>query len=466
MKKILFGLLILCLVFIENTFAQAYKIEIEFKNFKNSGIFLGYHYGDKTFLVDTAKVNDKGIAEFSGKNNLHQGLYFIALPTFSYFDIIIDNNPYFTINTDTTDFTGTLKFINSDVNQKYIDYQRTVIAYYNKIQLLNAKIKENQYPDSNEVWESKFYSLSDKINGIKTTTALENKDNFFGKLLTAMLPVDVPESILESNDDHLINDYYRVHYFDNYDFSDESLLYASVLNNKMSTFFTRIVFSDPDLITEEALKLIDKSKLNSEVYRYVLNYLITMFETTGSYPVEKTFVTIAEKYYLNSDEPWISKSLKQQLQLRVEAIKPTMAGKIAPDMLLFDTNEKELCIHQIHHDFIILYFYDIECGHCGYYTPILHEISQKMKNYDVAFVAVYTESDFDAWKEYTETNGYTDWYNLYDELGDEDMIMKYDIYKTPRIFILDSEYKIIDKDVDIETLDQYLLSLINKKRDQ
>ncbi|GAB4289066.1 MAG: hypothetical protein Kow0068_14700 [Marinilabiliales bacterium] len=460
--KTIYFLFIFYFLFFAYLPAQEYSIKVNFTNLKNVNVYLGYHYEDKTFLIDTVRVSENGDAIFKGEKQLHKGIYFIALPSFSYFDFLIDDKQNFSIFTDTTNFIDNLKFENSEINSDYIAYQKVVLNKYNKIQNYNSKLKTVVNKDSIGLYQDIINQLYAEINQYRYSVIQKNKNNILGKLILAMLQPGIPDEIRNSNNNQLINNYLKEHFFDNYDFSEQGLLYSSILNNKIYTFFKQIVEPEPDIITNEAIKLIEKSKVNEETYRFVLSYLISLFEATGNYPVEKAFVEIAEKYFLNSNEEWISDNLKNQLQIRVETIKPLMIGKVAPDMFLFDMEEQEVCLHQINHEFIVLYFYDIECGHCAYYTPLLHDICKKMQDYNIGFVAIYTESDFDAWKEYIETNEFTDWYNLYDATGYEDIINKYDIFKTPRVYILDKTHRIIAKDIEIEILDKYLDSLFNK----
>ena len=68
----------------------------------------------------------------------------------------------------------------------------------------------------------------------------------------------------------------------------------------------------------------------------------------------------------------------------------------------------------------------------------------------------------EAWKNYISENQYTSWLNAFDLIGDQDLITTYDLYRTPRIYILDNNKRIIAKDIEIEKLESYLLDILNK----
>ncbi len=46
---------------------KLHDIKFSIAGLKNTICFLGYHYGDKDYILDTAKVDEKGNFEFSGE---------------------------------------------------------------------------------------------------------------------------------------------------------------------------------------------------------------------------------------------------------------------------------------------------------------------------------------------------------------------------------------------------------------
>jgi hypothetical protein len=58
----------------------AYQIEVKVKKFRGDVAYLGYPYGDKKYLADTAEVNDDGVFVFEGDEPLDGGLYFVYSP--------------------------------------------------------------------------------------------------------------------------------------------------------------------------------------------------------------------------------------------------------------------------------------------------------------------------------------------------------------------------------------------------
>jgi len=125
-----------------------------------------------------------------------------------------------------------------------------------------------------------------------------------------------------------------------------------------------------------------------------------------------------------------------------------------------------------------LYFWDPECGHCKVVTPklqTLYEQKFKERNIEIFAVGKAIGEDFDKWKKFIRTNNLefinvavTD--KLYKAaVTDARMFVPqfttieslnyqqtYDIYATPKVFVLDKDKKIIAKSLTISQLEDML----------
>ena len=68
----------------------AYEYTIIIKNTKDTVCYLGYPYGDKRYIEDTAKVRDGDTFVFTGDEPLTGGIYFVYTPNNVYFDLVVD----------------------------------------------------------------------------------------------------------------------------------------------------------------------------------------------------------------------------------------------------------------------------------------------------------------------------------------------------------------------------------------
>jgi thiol-disulfide isomerase/thioredoxin len=139
-----------------------------------------------------------------------------------------------------------------------------------------------------------------------------------------------------------------------------------------------------------------------------------------------------------------------------------------------------------------LYFWDPECGHCKKVTPKLVTLyNEKFKNRNIEVFAVGKGigKDFESWKKYIRENNmnfinvavtnsiyevakatpeklvpvYAGEKGKPTTLESLNFQTTYDLYSTPRIFVLDKDKKIIAKNLSISQLEDLMDNLQGKK---
>jgi thiol-disulfide isomerase/thioredoxin len=109
-------------------------------------------------------------------------------------------------------------------------------------------------------------------------------------------------------------------------------------------------------------------------------------------------------------------------------------------------------LYSVTADYIVLVFWDVDCGHCQKEIPKLiklyNELKQEKK--DLKVYSVYTLHEGDKYLKYIADNGLQDWINVYDGAHINNVTVKYDVYSTPVIYILDKNKKIKAKRIGVE----------------
>src|SRR5690349_21153092 len=84
--------------------AQSFTVTLQAPQY-NSGIaYLTYHMGTNLNVEDSAGVNSKGVAVFTGKRKLPPGIYAMVLPGKRItLDFLVDKEQVITVKVDTTD---------------------------------------------------------------------------------------------------------------------------------------------------------------------------------------------------------------------------------------------------------------------------------------------------------------------------------------------------------------------------
>ena len=116
-------------------------------------------------------------------------------------------------------------------------------------------------------------------------------------------------------------------------------------------------------------------------------------------------------------------------------------------------------------DYTIAYFWDPTCGHCKKVTPKLYE--WWLENRDKKKVAVYgvnTIVDQQEIFNYLKEKP-MDWIKVWDPYNQSKFRDLYDIYKSPEMYLLDKDKKIISKHIGVEDLDP-LIKMWEKQQSQ
>src|SRR5687768_15852972 len=88
---------------------SGYKIHFKIDGLKDTTAYLGYYYGESTFVKDTAQVNNTGDFVFEGKQALPQGVYFLVLNKIRIFELVLGTNQMFSLETNMSDYVKNMK---------------------------------------------------------------------------------------------------------------------------------------------------------------------------------------------------------------------------------------------------------------------------------------------------------------------------------------------------------------------
>ncbi|HNP96843.1 MAG TPA: DUF4369 domain-containing protein, partial [Cyclobacteriaceae bacterium] len=103
---------------------QGYKLDFKVKGLKDTTAYLGYYYGEQTYVKDTAKVNASGAFQFNGPSPLAQGIYFLVLGKTRIFELAVSNDQQFMLETSTDDYIQNMKVTGDDDNRLFFENMR------------------------------------------------------------------------------------------------------------------------------------------------------------------------------------------------------------------------------------------------------------------------------------------------------------------------------------------------------
>lgn len=449
---ILISFFVLSLVM--HSFGQGYHIEATLKGLKDSSCVLGHwSYSNKQFVAkDTAKADGNGKMIFDGKTNLPGGLYLLLLPgNQKWLEFVYSGKETnFSMVTDTADFVGTMDVKGSKENQLFYAYQKELknrvkeIESLNKTQTADASVKLKQAQDQFKNYRDKFIK--------------DNADTFTAKLLKMSADPEVPAAPKLANgktDSLWVFNYYKAHYWDNVDFSDDRILRTPFLETKLDRYIKNLVVQTPDSLIKDTDWLVSKAAANKDVKSYVVFYIINQYENPKTVGTEALWVHMANKYYLSGDMG-VSDDTKKRIGEKVNTLKYLLVNKTFPALTVTDPAGKKVDLQTVNASYTVLFFYAATCGHCKEASPVLKKFYDKNKADGVKVIAIDTEHNQEEWKSFVSTYHLDEMINGSDPLNQIDFNRKYDVVTTPTIYVLDKNKKIIARKMPVEQLDDFL----------
>lgn len=476
-----------------NVFSQnGYEIRVKIPALKDTTIILAHSYvKDNSFIPDdTIRLNKKGLGVFKGQTPLAGGMYIVVLPTKRYFDLILGDNQSLSIEADTSDLLKGIKFQGSIENVLFYQY-RDLIRIKSE---LASKLNEKKKKATSEQQKDSISKAIDRINqevvGYIKKTINDNPKLYVSTWLKSLQEIEVPDfprdlkgNIIDSSFQY---HYLNTHYFDNFNLADVRLLHTPYYEKKVKYYLEKLIPQHPDSINKEIDWIMERAGHNEELNHYMLGMLYNHYATLANQIVgmDGVFIYFAEKYYL-PQASWSDNKFKENLKKEIGKIKPNLIGKVAPDLSLIeiptdhfmvaktDTALKSnpyvgtpINIQQIKAKFLVIAFWEADCGHCKKAIPLLYDsIYPRIKDYDTKILAMHMISSVEGkrkWIDFVNERGMYDWINAWSPYSYEYKDL-YNVYKMPTIYVLDENKNIIAKRIGVEQIESVINFELRKK---
>jgi thiol-disulfide isomerase/thioredoxin len=392
----------------------------------------------------------------------------IVPPSKKYFELLIDKEQTFSFETDTTSkMVEHMKIKGSDDNAmfyKYLDYISVKGNEAEPLRKRMAKIKEDSLmqikkKDSLKILQDKISAIDKDVQNYQEKVIKDHPESFLSVIFKAQKDITVPETPILPNgrkDSTFPYSYYKNHYWDNIPLSDDRILRTPLFHNKLKYYLDKVVIQHPDSIIKETEWLIQQTKGNKEMFKYIVWYTTTTYETSNIMGMDAVFVHLVENYYATWKAYWVDSTTNKKIIHRGFLLKPLLLEKPAPGLVLQDSLDKNVSLYEVKSKYTVVIFWDPDCGHCQKIVPKLKEIyDSKLKAKGVTVYAVQIEDKDDKWKQFVKEKK-LDWINVRDKYKNYYLHDLYDIYSTPVIYILDENKRIKAKRIDVEQLDGFI----------
>jgi thiol-disulfide isomerase/thioredoxin len=447
---------------------SAYNITIKINGAKNQKFLLGYYYGDKQFIRDSAVADATGKFVFKGKDKLDGGIYLIASADKRLlFDFIVTEQE-FSLETDSSDYVVNMKIKGSPENEVFFNYSR-----YSTARGVAANEAERKYREAKEkndtakmrILRDELRKYDREVNDYRKQVMQNHPSTLIAKIFQMMMEIDVPEPPLLPNgarDSVWGYYYYRNAYLNNIDFSDDRLCRTPVFHGRIENYITKIIPQIPDSIAIAAFDVCDRAMKSPEMSKWLIYWITNHYETSKYMGMDRVFVMMVDRYYSKKElTPWVDEVTRVKITARADQLRYNLIGVKPLNLNLPDTSMRYQALFNIKADYTVLIFWDPHCGHCKEEIPKLlkyyNEANQKTikTSKKLEVYALGSTNDYTEWKKYIHANKLP-WINVHDPYKESNYHRYYDIYSTPVIYLLNRDKKIIGKRLSVDQVIDFI----------
>jgi thiol-disulfide isomerase/thioredoxin len=246
-----------------------------------------------------------------------------------------------------------------------------------------------------------------------------------------------------------------------------------------------------DTVLHHAFKFCDALNPKSKTFEYCVSWITSSYGKSNIMGMDKVYVLMADKYYCSKNAEgkspafWMKQDKLEELCEKIPVQKNLVLGVRPPNIILRDTTDsKWQDFYSLKSEYTILYFWDPDCGHCKKTTPKLETLYKeklKARNVEIFAVGKAVGEEFGKWKKFIKDNNLTftnvavteplfkaamedarQFVPKYTTLESLNYQTTYDIFSTPRVFVLDKDKKIIAKSLSVSQLEEMLDRLQGK----
>ncbi|SHE52504.1 Thioredoxin-like [Bacteroides luti] len=257
-------------------------------------------------------------------------------------------------------------------------------------------------------------------------------------------------------------EYFVKHYWDNFEFTDSSLIYKQ---NKIEPIFmdfagalSHTTYSNACIAIKTLMK---KAETNIKVYTFISELSKKYFYDSNS-PIRN------EEYYIPflesiTESDVLDNTHKIRFKHQLSLALKNRQGSTATNFTYTLASGISGQLKDIESEYILLYFNNPDCEECMEVknqivaSPLFTTLQNQKENNKrkLTILSIYADEELENWMKYLSEYP-SNWICGYDKQQKIRKNELYDLKAMPSIYLLDSKKKILLKDTSIEIIDMYL----------
>lgn len=458
--------LLLLLVGVNEGISAQYNIRLSVKQMAGKKVSLACHYETQLLVQDTVILDQNGTGSFhDAKKKLASGIYMLYFSPSSNVDILIGSDQEFSLSCDTTDILGSMRIEGSPENSAFLDFQRFMVDAGKKNAAIREQFKndpDNGKPEVRKAYSDRYVLLDKEVRNFTGNLLKRFPGTALATFVRFTLPVEIPDfsaAVPESTKDREMEIrrkaffYSKDHYWDNTDLTDSMLIRTDIFRKQLDNYFSNMVIVHPDSLYRACAELVEKARPNQLMFRYLSDYCLSSTFENKIMGMDEAFVKFGQRYYVDVTPAWVSQERLKTIREEVMKRQFNLLYHPAVDLKLPSLDGEWLSLHEVKAPFILLIFWEPNCGHCKKQLPSAKkEIYDRFAPYGLKVFAVNTHTNKKEWENFIEEHGLFEFINCWDPNRQSNYWTYYNVFSTPVMYILDKEKKFIAKSLAVEQM--------------
>ena len=465
----------LVLFLIACTAKSQYQVTLQTSNYKSGLAYLTYYYGKNINVEDSALVNSKGIAVFKKNQKLQPGIYSIVFPGKNKLvDFLVDKEQFITIKADTADLINKTIVTGSKENAFFQQYQKFIVLKGKQLQAEQHAYNNSKTKADSLLHENNYQKFNKELNQYRENIIKQYPQSMLAVLFKSMKEPGFAIAHPVTKQDSIANyEFYKKHYWDGISFMDDRVIRTPFFLPKVEKYFRDILVPSADTIIKEADYLLLLARTNTEMYKFLLNWLTDEYIYPKYMGQDAVFVHLFEEYHSKGVSNWLNEKQLIAISNRAYMVMSNLIGDKAADLDMVDSTGKPCPLYNVNAEYIVVCFWDPTCSHCREEVPRLDSLYQaKWKQQGVKIYGVLSENEKTKWLQFIRKNNLKDWIHVYQTEETKKAITDsqkpsykqlYDITQTPTLYLLDKEKRIIAKKLTLQQMDDLLQTKLRNK---
>jgi thiol-disulfide isomerase/thioredoxin len=440
---------------------QSFSLDLSSKTYEGDTIVIGNFYGDKQLVVDTIISKNKRFV-WATDTMPSPGVYFALLkPKNNYFQILVNGiDKKISIEFDPADLED-LKVKGSEDNKLFNEYvfflkDKRVFADSLKNRVTRAKaanLPTNEYEDQYSGLDNEVKAFQDKLIAV-------NPSYLTTMLIKSNQEVPAPNYEGEEKDVQTKKYlFFKEHYFDNLYMQNPAVIRTPFIHQKIDFYVNKGVSQEPDSLVKAIDRILLLFEGNKKAYEYYLSYFLNTYGQLKMVGHDAIVVHLADKYYLKGKATWSTKENLAKLKESVDDLRPGLIGKTMPNYTTYKKDGTSVTLYDIKSKYTLMVVYAPDCGNCSKTMPFIVDFYNKHQDKGIKVISICSKGGdkINTCWPYIDEKKMQNFINTGDEYQRWQQLVRSN--KTPKIFIMDSNKKILMKDMSGEDLEKIFLQI-------